>query len=582
MPEGTTIWDAAKSVGIDIPVLCHDERYDPVGVCRVCAVDVGARVYAAACVRPCEDGMEVKTATPEVEQRRATLTQLLMADQPPTDEDPKETTTADNELLVLARRYGIEREDGIPLGSGRGEDLSNPVIAVNHDACILCDRCVRACDDIQGNDVIGRSGKGYSTLIAFDLNDPMGESSCVTCGECVAACPTGALVNKPINDVPIKSRTELDSVDTRLPVLRRRLRAHLPRGPRAQRDLVRRRPRAARLAAAPVREGPLRLGLRELAAASHDAADPDRGVVSEGAAVVGRARRGPRPAQEAGRARGLRRGDAPLPRGELGRGTRPGGVEAEGDPRRRRPRGDRRLRLGQVLERGGLPLPEADPRGLRHEQRGPLHAAVPRVERGGAVRGRRLGRRLHDLRRHHQRRRRDPGRHEHDREPPGRFVVLQAGEAARHEADRGGPAAGADRRPRRHLLPAEARHRRGLLQRAPPRGDRERLGRSRVRRRARDQLRRARQDGEAVPARARRPDLRRRCGHDPRGRAAVGRGCGRRHLLGHGHLAAHDRNRQRALPDRDVLDHRQRGARGHRAAPAARAEQRAGRVRRRA
>ena len=102
-------------------MLCHDERYDPVGVCRMCVVDVGARVYAAACVRPCEDGMEVKTATPEVEQRRATLTQLLMADQPPTDEDPKETTTADNELLVLARRYGIEREDGIPLGGGRGD-----------------------------------------------------------------------------------------------------------------------------------------------------------------------------------------------------------------------------------------------------------------------------------------------------------------------------------------------------------------------------------------------------------------------------------------------------------------------------
>src|SRR5215208_2826487 len=217
VPEGTTIWDAAKSVGIDIPVLCHDERYDPVGVCRVCAVDVGARVYAAACVRPCEDGMEVKTATPDVEQRRATLTQLLMADQPPTDEDPKETTTADNELLALARRYGIEREDGIPLGGGRGTDFSNPVIAVNHDACILCDRCVRACDDIQGNDVIGRSGKGYATRIAFDLNDPMGSSSCVTCGECVQACPTGALTNKPIRGIPIRPREELDAVDTVCP-----------------------------------------------------------------------------------------------------------------------------------------------------------------------------------------------------------------------------------------------------------------------------------------------------------------------------------------------------------------------------
>ena len=216
VPEGTTIYDAAKSAGIDIPVLCHDERYDPVGVCRMCVVDVGARVYAAACVRPCEDGMEVKTTTPEVEQRRGTLTQLLMADQPPTEEDPKETTTADNELLVLARRYGVGRDD-LPNARGRGEDHSNPVISVNHDACILCDRCVRACDDVQGNDVIGRSGKGYATRIAFDLNDPMGESTCVTCGECVAACPTGALTNKPINGVPIRPREELKSVDSVCP-----------------------------------------------------------------------------------------------------------------------------------------------------------------------------------------------------------------------------------------------------------------------------------------------------------------------------------------------------------------------------
>jgi formate dehydrogenase major subunit len=216
-PEGATIWEAARDAGIEIPVLCHDERYDPVGVCRVCVVDVGARVYAAACVRPCEDGMEVKTATPEVEQRRATLTQLLLSDQPPPEQDPKETTTADNELLALARRYGLGREDGIPLGGGRGEDHSNPVISVNHDACIMCDRCVRACDDIQGNDVIGRSGKGYTARIAFDLNDPMGESSCVTCGECVAACPTGAIVNKPIRGVAIRPRAELDQVDTVCP-----------------------------------------------------------------------------------------------------------------------------------------------------------------------------------------------------------------------------------------------------------------------------------------------------------------------------------------------------------------------------
>ncbi|MGH2947394.1 MAG: formate dehydrogenase subunit alpha [Solirubrobacteraceae bacterium] len=215
VPEGTTIWDAARNAGIEIPVLCHDERYDPVGVCRMCVVDVGARVYAAACVRPCEPGMEVRTDTPELERQRGALTGLLLADQP--EHDPKETTTGDNELLALARRYGVEREDGLPLGSGRGEDWSNPVIAVNHDACILCDRCVRACDDIQGNDVIGRSGKGYATRIAFDLNDPMGDSSCVTCGECVAACPTGAIVNRPIREVPIRPREQLESVDTVCP-----------------------------------------------------------------------------------------------------------------------------------------------------------------------------------------------------------------------------------------------------------------------------------------------------------------------------------------------------------------------------
>jgi formate dehydrogenase major subunit len=214
--EGTTIYDAAKQVGVDIPVLCHNERYDPVGVCRMCVVDTGSRAYAAACVRPCEDGMQVQTATPEVERSRAVLTEMLMSDQPAPEEDRKHTTTRDNLLFDLADGYDVG-QDTLPRGSGRGVDLSNPVIAVDHDACILCDRCVRACDDVQGNDVIGRSGKGYSTRIAFDLNDPMGKSSCVTCGECVQACPTGALTNKPIGGIPIRPREELDQVESVCP-----------------------------------------------------------------------------------------------------------------------------------------------------------------------------------------------------------------------------------------------------------------------------------------------------------------------------------------------------------------------------
>src|SRR6478609_4998933 len=92
VPAGTTIYTAAKEAGIDIPVLCHDERFDPVGVCRMCVVDVGGRVLAAACIRPCEDGMTVATSTADVERSRAVLTELLVDDQPPRERDPKQTT----------------------------------------------------------------------------------------------------------------------------------------------------------------------------------------------------------------------------------------------------------------------------------------------------------------------------------------------------------------------------------------------------------------------------------------------------------------------------------------------------------
>ncbi|PWG60911.1 2Fe-2S iron-sulfur cluster-binding protein [Spiribacter halobius] len=198
VPAGTSVWEAAARLGIDIPVLCHDPRLRPVGVCRVCAVDTGERTLPASCVREVQEGMQVRTDTDEVQAHRRVLTELLLADQPPVSR--REATTGHDQLYALARRLGVGTipwPDGAE-GHPRGEDWSSPVIAVDHQACILCDRCVRACDEIQHNDVITRSGKGYATRIAFDLDAPMGESSCVSCGECVAVCPTGALTHRAL------------------------------------------------------------------------------------------------------------------------------------------------------------------------------------------------------------------------------------------------------------------------------------------------------------------------------------------------------------------------------------------------
>jgi len=221
VPAGTTLWEAARRLGIEIPVLCHDPRLEPVGVCRVCAVDVGERTLAAACTRVCEPGMEVRTSTEEVEEHRRVLVELLMADQPPAEHDARESTLGDNALFALARRYDVRpkrhlRDSEATPRPARMRDDSSPVIAVDHAACILCDRCIRACDDLQHNEVLGRSGKGAHTRIAFDLSVPMGESRCVACGECAAVCPTGALVDRPV-DAPLRPRDALSGVDSVCP-----------------------------------------------------------------------------------------------------------------------------------------------------------------------------------------------------------------------------------------------------------------------------------------------------------------------------------------------------------------------------
>jgi len=210
VPAGTTIYDAARGLGIEIPVLCHVPQMAPVGVCRVCTVDVaGARVLQAACIRPAEDGMVVQTNSERVRKARATLLELLLAEHP----TPciRQAATHDCELETLAARDGVTASRFAPRSAPRVSDDSSVIIHVDHSACILCDRCIRACSDIKENFVIGRTGKGPEAGIAFDLDQPMADSSCVSCGECMVSCPTGALTNKLVHDVELPVGTSLDA-----------------------------------------------------------------------------------------------------------------------------------------------------------------------------------------------------------------------------------------------------------------------------------------------------------------------------------------------------------------------------------
>src|SRR5450755_1248468 len=196
VPPNTSVFDAARINGVPIPTLCHLQNETPVGVCRLCVVDTGARVLSASCVRPVEPGMKVETQSPKVLNARKTILELLMADHP--SPCARQQHSGDCELETLAQAAGVAQPRFAKRTVARGLDDSSLAIAVDHDACILCDRCIRGCDEIKNNFVLGRMGKGYSAGIAFDLNSPMGDSTCISCGECMVSCQTGALTNKGV------------------------------------------------------------------------------------------------------------------------------------------------------------------------------------------------------------------------------------------------------------------------------------------------------------------------------------------------------------------------------------------------
>ena len=199
VPEGATIWEAAQAQGTLIPHLCHkpEPGYRSDGNCRACMVEIeGERVLAASCIRPVQDGMVVNTASERAEKSRALVVELLAADQPDQPHD------ASSHFLDMAALNGVS-ESRFPARDACHVPLlddSHVAMNVNLDACIHCNLCVRACREVQVNDVIGMAGRGLDAQIVFDMNDPMGQSTCVACGECVQACPTGALLPASVLD----------------------------------------------------------------------------------------------------------------------------------------------------------------------------------------------------------------------------------------------------------------------------------------------------------------------------------------------------------------------------------------------
>jgi formate dehydrogenase major subunit len=187
-PADQTLLQIADREGVGVPRLCYMEGMRADGNCRTCMVEIGGeRVLAPSCCRYPKDGMQVTTNSPRAVTSQKVSLELLLADVVET------AYTRDSELDVWAKKLNI----GKPRFEARQQpkqDLSHPAMAVNLDACIQCTRCVRACREEQVNDVIGYAFRGGASKIVFDFDDPMGASTCVACGECVQACPTGALM----------------------------------------------------------------------------------------------------------------------------------------------------------------------------------------------------------------------------------------------------------------------------------------------------------------------------------------------------------------------------------------------------
>ena len=196
---GTTILEAAQAIGRYVPTLCFDERMDPFGACRVCMVGVeGAPGPLASCTTPCRDGMVVDTED-ETSRRIAGATVELVISELP--EGPGEHT----ELADVARHFGIEEPRWQGQQRRPAHDERHPYLVLQHEQCISCGRCVRACDEIQGAFALTATGRGFASGITAGLDSGFTESTCVSCGACADTCPTDAITEHLLLELALPS-----------------------------------------------------------------------------------------------------------------------------------------------------------------------------------------------------------------------------------------------------------------------------------------------------------------------------------------------------------------------------------------
>ncbi len=390
--EGETIWQVAKRENIEIPHLCYSPEpgYRADGNCRACMVEIeGERVLAASCIRKPAAGMKVNASNDRAKTARRMIFDLLVSDQPEraTSHDPV------SKFWGWADKMGIETGRFPEREEQPAPDRSHVAMAVNLDACIQCNLCVRACREVQVNDVIGMAGRGHNEKIVFDFDDPMGNSTCVACGECVQACPTGALMPATlVNEQNVRTGYPDREVDSVCP--------YCGVGCQLTYQI-----KDDKLIAVTGREGP---------------ANQNRLCVKGrfGFDYVSNPQRLTKPM--------VRKDGVPKHANDLVDPSNPWTHfrEATWEEAMDRaakglvkirdrdgPARARRFRLRQGLERRGLSVPEAGAHRLRHQQRRSLHAPVPRLVGGSAAGRRRLGggdrdlQRVQEFRRHHRHRR---------------------------------------------------------------------------------------------------------------------------------------------------------------------------------